>query len=880
MEWYKGRAAEVIETLKTDPRTGLTSDKAAARLAEYGQNKLNEKKPKTFFQRFLEQMSDAMVIILLIAAAISLGLCFYNASKGLEAEWAEPIAIIVIVLVNGVLGVMQESKAEAALEALKRMTAPMALTLRGGVREKIAASELVPGDIVLLEAGDMTPADCRVLECASLKCDESSLTGESVPAEKSATDRFTGDVPLGDRENMLFSGCPLTNGRATAVVVATGMKTEMGHIASMLENEQETDTPLQQKLAKLGKQLGFLALGICALIFVVGILSDLPLLDMFMTAVSLAVAAIPEGLPAIVTVVLSIGVQRMVKKNAIIRRLPATETLGSASVICSDKTGTLTLNRMTLVNVVTEKGIEDCQNDLSNDAMWVLRCAALCCDGKVTEQEDGILRQIGDPTETAILVDAHRRGLTGEVLASQERLFELPFDSDRKLMTVICRMGGKLMAIVKGAPDILFARCTAGDLKDAAGSNALLASNAVRVLGVACRELSELPAKGCDPDSIENGLTYLGLVGMIDPPREEARLAIAECKRAGITPVMITGDHVITAAAIARKLGMLDHESQAITGAQLAEMTDEELRARVRELRVYARVTPTDKIRIVKAWQSLGEVVAMTGDGVNDAPALKAADIGCAMGITGTDVAKGAADMILTDDNFATIVTAVKEGRGIFDNIQKAVRFLLSCNLGEILIVAVAMLVWRESPFMPIQLLWINLVTDSLPAIALGMEPVENDVMDRKPRGKNESIFAGGVGTHAVIQGAVVGLLTLAAYYIGSRVFTLAGGAHNIPLGETMAFATLAFVELIHAINLRSNRTMLKVGLFANRMMLLAVGVSAALMLLVLLIPALQGIFQVVAMTGVQWLIVAGLSLSMFVIMELYKLVHMAVEKK
>lgn len=879
MDWYKGSASNLMQQLDTDRLSGLTTEQVEQRREKYGPNKLNEKKPKTFMQRFGEQMADTMVIILIIAALVSLGLCVYNAMNGLEADWVEPIAIIVIVIVNGILGVVQESKAEAALEALKKMTAPAAHVLRDCVSQKINAAELVPGDIVILDAGDMVPADCRVLESASLKSDESSLTGESVPVDKNATDRFTGDMPLGDRENMLFSGCPLTNGRATAVVAATGMDTEMGKIATMLENEQETATPLQQKLSKLGKTLGFLALGICAVIFAVGIIDKLPIMDMFMTAVSLAVAAIPEGLPAIVTIVLAIGVQRMVKKNAIIRRLPATETLGSASVICSDKTGTLTLNRMTLVNVVTEEGIEDCKNQLTDKAANVLRMAALCCDGKIVEK-DGELKQIGDPTETSILVDAHNRGIDGASLAMDERVFEIPFDSDRKLMTVVCRMGNELVAIVKGAPDILFHRCTSGDVAKAAERNAALASSAVRVLAVGYKKITAVPKDNCDPAELESGLTYIGLVGMIDPPREEAKQSIAECRRAGITTVMITGDHVITAAAIARKLGMLSDENQAVTGAQIADMSDDELRDRVRDIRVYARVTPTDKIRIVKAWQSNGEVVAMTGDGVNDAPALKAADIGCAMGITGTDVAKGAADMILTDDNFSTIVTAVKEGRGIFDNIQKAVRFLLSCNLGEILTVFCAMILWKESPLMPIQLLWVNLVTDSLPAIALGMEPVENDVMDRKPRGKDEGIFAHGVGVHSIIQGLIVGLLTLISYYIGSRVFTLAGGALNIPLGETMAFATLAITQLVHAVNVRSNHSIFKKGLFSNKYMVGAFAASLALMLVALLIPALMGVFKVTAMTGVQWLIVAGISFSMFIIMEIYKVIERLFTKK
>ncbi len=873
MDAHFGKASDLLAQFGTDELTGLSADRAVELQVKYGPNRLKEQPPKTFLQRFLAQMKDAMVIILLIAAAVSLGLSFYNTAQGAAGDWAEPIAIILIVLLNGILGVVQESKAEAALEALKRMSAPSATALRDGEAVRIATSSLVPGDIVLLEAGDMIPADGRILECSSLKCDEASLTGESVPAEKYDGDDVELKAPLGDRHNMVYTGCSVSNGRARVLVCDTGMNTEMGKVAAMLEGEKDGDTPLQQKLAQLGKQLGFLALGICAVIFVIGLIDDLPLMEMFMTAVSLAVAAIPEGLPAIVTIVLAIGVQRMVKKNAIIRRLPAVETLGSASVICSDKTGTLTLNRMTLVNVATPDGIENVADGLFDKATEVLRLAALCCDGSVSER-DGKLVHIGDPTETAIVAAAYVKGMTAEKLnAESPRLFEIPFDSDRKLMTSVNVVDGRKTVIVKGAPDILMARCSGGDIKTGLEQNALLARDAIRVLGVAYKFVDETPNDKSDVAEVESGLTFAGLVGMIDPPREEVKLSIAECRKAGIIPVMITGDHVITAAAIAKQLGMLDDDSQAISGSELAEMSDKQLLDKVTHYRVYARVTPTDKIRIVKAWQQKGKVVAMTGDGVNDAPALKAADIGCAMGITGTDVAKGAADMTLTDDNFSTIVSAVKEGRGIYDNIRKAVRFLLSCNLGEILTVFASMILWRESPLMPIQLLWINLVTDSMPALALGVEPVEYDVMDRKPRQKDEGLFSNGVGTASVLQGLLVGILTLIAYYIGSRVYTLAGGGVNIPLGETMAFATLAVAQLVHAINVRSSHSIFKVGLTSNKYMIGAFFASLSLMLVVLLVPPLRAIFEVTAMTAAQWGIVGGLSLSMFVIMEIVKLI-------
>ncbi len=891
MIWYSSHLDDVAQELKTDLEKGLSESEAAIRLQEYGTNKLNEKKPRSFFHRFLDQMKDAMVIILILAAIVSLGLSIYNFIQGTEADWIEPIVIVLIVIVNGLLGVIQESKAEAALEALKNMSSPSARVLRDGELRTISSTALVPGDVLDMEAGDLVPADCRLISSSSFKCDESALTGESIPVEKDASADIADIAPLGDRLNMAYSGCAVSYGHARALVVETGMHTEMGKIASMLENEEETATPLQNRLAHLGKTLGFLALGICVIIFIVGLIYRLPVLDMFMTAISLAVAAIPEGLPAIVTIVLAIGVQRMVAKNAIIRRLPAVETLGSASVICSDKTGTLTQNRMTLTRLFCGGHvIDDLDSPLSEGALALIRLATLCTDGTV-QVKDGKEVHIGDPTETAIVACALHQGLDkADLMIQHPRLGEIPFDSDRKLMTTIHLIEGQNIVIVKGAPDVLFERCVSGPIEAAAATNEDMGRQALRVLAVAYKTIDEVPVE-CRSEELEQGLTFAGLVGMIDPPRPEAIEAIRECDAAGIRTIMITGDHVVTASAIARQLGILHDDSEAITGAQLAAMSDEELFQNIRRYRVYARVTPSDKIRIVKAWQQAGEIVSMTGDGVNDAPALKAADIGCAMGITGTDVAKGAADMTLTDDNFATIVTAVREGRGIYDNIRKSVQFLLSCNLGEILTVFLAMLLWRESPLMPVQLLWINLVTDSLPALALGMEPVEKDVMRRKPRAKTESLFAHGMGIRAGFQGMLIGLLALIAYAIGSRFLHPTGDGFwgclfatpthsNIVLGETMAFAVLALSQLVHAFNVRSYHSLFRVGFHTNLYMVGAFLASLILMLVVLFVPVLQNVFDVTQMNVSAWGIVVGLALVPLVVVEIAKGIQALIRRR
>ncbi len=877
MEVYNQPVEQVLNAYKCDSERGLSAEEAARRLDEYGQNKLAEKKKKTFLQKFFEQFRDVMIIILLIAAAISFVVALTEQNV---KEFFEPALILLIVVLNAILGVLQENKAERALEALKQMSAPHAKVKRGGAEYIVDSAELVPGDILLLEAGDFVPADARLLYSASLKCEESVLTGESVPAEKDAKAEVKDGAPLGDRCTMVYSGCSITYGTATAVVTATGMSTEVGKIAGLLGSEEEQQTPLQRKLSDLGKYLGMAALAACAVIFVVGLISEVPVLDMFMTSVSLAVSAIPEGLPAIVTIVLSIGVQRMVKKNAIIRRLPAVETLGSAAVICSDKTGTLTMNRMTLVKVYTD-GADAPQiiaDGLSEEAKRLLLYGALCCDGAVTFEGEREIH-VGDPTETAIVLAAHKAGMPKEdINRTYPRIAALPFDSERKRMTTVHQMDGKTVVIVKGAVDMMESRCISGDLAAARRINDQMSSSALRVLAVAYKVIDALPEE-CTPDTLECELTFMGLVGMIDPPRPEARAAVAVCREAGIKPVMITGDHVVTATAIATELGIFTQGDLSYTGAQLDQMSDEELDGRLEQISVYARVSPENKIRIVKAWQRKGKIVSMTGDGVNDAPALKAADIGCAMGITGTDVAKGAADMTLTDDNFATIVDAVREGRGIYANIRKVVGFLLGTNIGEVITVFVAMLLWQVSPLLSMQLLMINLVTDSLPAIALGMEAVESDIMQHPPKPKDEGLFANGRGVRVVLQGCMFALLTLVGFVVGtglslSQIFSgaLAADAAALDGGRTLAFMVLALCQIVQAYNMRSDRSLFAVGFFSNRTLNLAALASAALVALVLFTPV-RVIFSLTALPWYVYLIGLALAFVPLFVMESEKLI-------
>lgn len=852
----------VVKELSTDIVKGLSEAQAAEKCSRFGDNRLQEKKKKSNLQRFADQFKDVMILILIAAAAISFTIACI---EGNPREFFEPVLILLIVIMNAVMGVMQESKAEKALDALKGLSAPHARVIRDGAEKMIDAVELVPGDIIRLEAGDFVPADARLLHSVSLKSEESALTGESVPSEKDAGALVDENAGLGDRSNMVFSGCSITYGTASAVVTATGMNTEMGKIANLLDHEADTQTPLQKKLAQLGKYLGILALAACAIVFAVGIANGIPALEIFMTAVSLAVSAIPEGLPAIVTVVLSIGVQRMVKKNAIIRRLPAVETLGSASIICSDKTGTLTQNRMTLVKAYlnTTGKLEEISSQNSEEVKLLLQYGSLCCDGSVVfhgEEE----QHIGDPTETAIVLAAHKNGMPKEDLNKQyPRLAEIPFDSDRKLMTTVNLIDEEKIVIVKGAFDIMASRCTAGDLAAARAVNDEMSSSALRVLAIAYKKIDNVPDNPTS-DDLENNLTFMGLVGMIDPPRPEAMAAVATCRKAGIKPIMITGDHVVTASAIAKELGILQEGDRAITGAQLDAMSSSELDAQVETISVYARVSPENKIRIVKAWQGKNHVVSMTGDGVNDAPALKAADIGCAMGITGTDVAKGAADMTLTDDNFATIVDAVREGRGIYANIKKVVGFLLGTNIGEIITVFTAMLFWHKSPLLSMQLLWINLVTDSLPAIALGMEPVEKDIMEQPPKPKDEGLFAHGYGLRIILQGAMFGILSLIAFKTGeTRTGQLAGG-------QTMAFMVLALSQVVQAFNMRSEHSLFKIGVFGNHKLNWAVLTSAALVALVLFTP-LSTAFGLIILSWPEYLIALCLVLVPLPVMELSK---------
>lgn len=858
---------QVIAGLGTNVQTGLTEEEVSRRLESYGENRLREKKKKTTFQRFMDQFKDAMIIVLLIAAAISFVVAFIEMNMN---EFFEPVLILLIVILNAIMGVVQESKAEKALEALKSLSALKAKVIREGVEQVLDSAFLVPGDIVRLEAGDFVPADARLIKSSSLKVEESALTGESVPSEKKADEAVPENAALGDRVNMVFSGCSVAYGSGLAVVTSTGMETEMGKIATLLENEGEQATPLQQKLTRLGKQLGILAIIACAVVFVLGLMNGLPPLELFMVAVALAVSAIPEGLPAIVTIVLSIGVQRMVKKNAIIRRLPAVETLGSASVICSDKTGTLTQNRMTLMKayIAGEEKAEDISPNNSEGVRKLLKYGTLCCDGTVIF-EDGKEQHIGDPTETSIIVGAYKNGMDQAKLKQDyPQVAALPFDSDRKLMTTVHQIDGKLVVITKGAFDKMITICHEDEagkiaIEKATQINEEMSAASLRVLSIGYK-IVEKVSDNPTFDELESDLTFFGLVGMIDPPRPEAKDAVEVCRIAGIRPVMITGDHVTTAKAIAAEIGIFHEGDRAVTGVELDKMSDEELANEVEHISVYARVSPENKIRIVKAWQDKGQVVSMTGDGVNDAPALKAADIGCAMGITGTDVAKGAADMTLTDDNFATIVEAVKEGRGIYANIKKVVGFLLGTNIGEVLTVLVAMILWHETPLVAMQLLWINLVTDSLPAIALGMEDVEKDIMTQKPKPKNEGIFANRLGIKVFVMGMLFATITL----IGFRVGEIVTG--DIVGGETMAFLVLSLSQLVQAYNMRTNHSLFSIGIFSNKKLNIACLISLVLTLIVLFTP-LQIVFGLMHLPIQLYVLGFVLVLVPFPVMEIAK---------
>lgn len=855
--WFAKSQEEVLSSLDTNVEEGLSSQEVEKRLQSFGRNELEVKKQESLLKKVLGQLEDPMIIVLLIAAFLS------YVSSGFE-DWIDSVIILLIVVINAIISISQENNASKSLEALQKMSAPLAKVIRNGKLEHVETATLVPGDIIELEAGDLVPADARVLTAANLKADESAMTGESVPVNKKALDSLPEDTVLAERKNMLISSTVITNGRATCVVTDTGMKTEVGRIANLLITEDDNTTPLQQKMAEISKMLSIICLGICVLMFIVGLLYHRPILEIFMMAVSLGVAAIPEGLAAIVTIVLALGVQRLVKRHAIVKKLPAVETLGAASVICSDKTGTLTQNKMTIVETFVDNGQSEAD---------LLTIGALCNDSKLTVTSASDFNVTGDPTETAFVSKAFEEKLDKNQLEqSMPRVAEIPFDSERKLMSTVHKMEQGYRVMVKGAPDVLLNRCTlpAAQAQVVAEKNAEMASNALRVLGVAYKDIAEVPTELTSED-LENNLTFVGLVGMIDPPRQEVKAAVEQCYEAGIRPVMITGDHKLTAVAIAKELDIFRDGDLALTGAELDLMPQEILEEEVTKYSVYARVSPEHKMRIVKAWQAKGMVVAMTGDGVNDAPALKVADIGCAMGITGTDVAKGAADMILTDDNFATIVHAVEQGRGIFSNIKKSIQYLLSCNIGEIITIFVATaLNFHQMPLVAIQLLWLNLVTDSLPALALGMEPVEPGVMKQKPRDSRKSIFADGFAASMIFYGVLVGAITLAAYWLGEYVLSdpnIADGTAN-----TMAFATLVFGELTRAFAVRSEtRSIFSIGVFSNSAMNKAFVVSLAMQLAVLFIPFLQEIFKVQSLTGTEWIIVIALSLVPLIVSEITK---------
>ena len=810
---------DILKKYNVDEKKGLTSDKACELLLKYGKNQLKEKNKKTLAVKFLNQFRDLMIIILLIAAIISFIMAIV---EGNREEFVEPILIIFIVLVNAIMGVIQENKAEKSLDALKKMSALHTRVIRDGKENIINSEDIVPGDIIKLEAGDFVPADASLLESTNLRCDESILTGESLPSSKDASEEILEDAPIGDRKNMIFSGCSVVLGTAIAVVTETGMNTQIGKIANLLNNEEDIKTPLQKKVTKLSKYLGITAVFICTIIFIIGILNKVSIKSIFMTSIALAVSAIPEGLPATITIILAIGVQRMASKNAIIRKLPAVETLGSASVICSDKTGTLTQNKMTLKKAYTDnqKLEEDINGNNSDSVKELLKYAVLCSEGSVTVDK-GEEKHIGDPTETSIIKALLDYGITKDELESKyKRLYSIPFDSERKLMTSVNKMEDKNVVIVKGAFDVIAKRCIKGDLESAYNVNNKMSENALRVIAVAYKYVEKI-----QEDKLEDELIFMGLVGMIDPPRDEAKKSVETCKRLGIKPVMITGDHIITAKAIAKEIGILEENDLAITGKELDDLEESEFIKKIEHISVYARVSPQNKIRIVKAWQSLGKVVSMTGDGVNDAPALKAADIGCAMGITGTDVAKNASDMILTDDNFATIVYAVSYGRTIYRNIRKVIEYLIGSNIGEILTVFIAMILWKETPLESIQLLWINLVTDGFPALALGLTKETKDISSVA----NEDIFANKLGFRMVLEGIVISTVTLLAFYMGRKT--------SVEMGKTFAFVVLSITQIILSFNIKAEGFILNKETFSNKYLNYACLLSALLVVVVLMTP-------------------------------------------
>ena len=919
--WFNKEVKDVETELKTDLENGLNSKQVEENKSKYGENELQEKKKEPLIKKFIAQFKDFSIIVLIIAAIVS-GVVGVAQGEG----FTDTIIILIVVLLNAVIGVAQESKAEKSLEALRKLSEHAAKVVRDGKEQVIPARELVPGDLVIIETGDYVSADLRIIEAVNLKSQESSLTGESVPVEKSIEAIKGEEIGIGDRVNMLFSSSLITYGRGKAIVVETGMNTEVGKIAGILNNTEKQETPLQRRLNSLGKTLGIAALAICAFIFVLGLLQGKDVISMFMTAVSLAVAVIPEGLVAVSTIVLAIGVQKMVKKNAIVKKLPAVETLGSSTVICSDKTGTLTQNKMTVEKVFCNDVTVDVDKvETTEDFNKLVYNCMLCNDSRILETGE----LAGDPTETALIDMAFNLEYQEEIVRENLRVEEVPFDSERKLMTTVNENNGRYRVYTKGGVDELLARCNSylfkgeirTNLEDYSRwireNNENMAKDALRVLAFAYKDIDHMPSKE-EMETIESGLTFIGMVGMIDPPREEAKKAVEKCKHAGIKTVMITGDHKITAVAIAKKLGILENEDEALTGLELDKISDEELTKNIRKYSVYARVSPEHKVRIVKAWQANGEIVAMTGDGVNDSPALKTADIGCAMGKVGTEVAKEAADVILTDDNFATIVSAVEEGRRIYDNILKVIQFLISCNVGEVIVLLLATLfaplmaktfgisdVTMIQLLLPIHILWINLVTDTFPALALAFDPANRDIMDRKPIKKDEGIFTKGRTFRIIYQGAMIGILTLSAFIIGlatpdSKLPTMVkyegetiaveeidnleeilanGGEYvskeetKIEIGQTMAFMVLAFSELVHVFNIRDNKnSIFKTGILGNSILIWAVLASAFLMAIILAVPALRHIFSIPILPMNNMIETIALIIAPVVIVELMKL--------
>ncbi len=873
--WHTKTISEVRRETKSNFKYGIDSREVQERKEIYGINKIEEKKGKSIIVKFIEQFNDFMIITLLVAAVISSIMAYMDGSN----DYIDSIIIVAIVVFNAILGLVQESKAEKALEALKKLSAPTAKVKRDNKIMNIPSEEVVVGDVLILEAGGYVPADCRLIDSYNLKIEESALTGETLPVQKDANAVLDKNTVLGDMINMAFATCVVTNGHAEAVVTDVGMKTKVGQIAQMIMTDESPETPLQKKLGEVGKKLGLVALGICFAIFLIGILKRIPPIEMFMTSVGLAVAAIPEGLPAIVTIMLSIGVTKMARKHAIIRKLPAVETLGSSTVICSDKTGTLTQNKMKVVELRDTFGDMDLQKgniaSQQETRRLILRLASMCTDVNI-QYENGKCEEIGEPTEVAIVdaalnINENKENLYREM----ERVNEIPFDSGRKLMTTIHKLENKYRVITKGAPDVLVKRCskfysngmentlTENIVQSINKNNINMAEKALRVIAVAYADLDTLP-NSIDTNTIEQNLTFVGLIGMIDPPREGVKEAVETCRRAGIKTVMITGDHIITAKAIAKELGILRNTDKAITGVELDAIPQEILEKEIKTYSVFARVSPEHKVRIVKAFRANGEIVAMTGDGVNDAPALKNADIGVSMGMNGTDVAKNASDMILTDDNFVTITEAVKTGRHIYDNIRKAVHFLIATNVGEIVTIFVGLLLGMETPLLAIHLLWINLVTDSFPAIALGLEPIDKEIMNKKPRDTKKGLFADGLWGKIFVEGTMIGMLTLFAFSIGNKLY-------GLKVGRTMAFVSLSMLELVHSFNIRSEESVFKVGLFSNKYLIGALGLGTLLQVVVIALPSLANIFDVVQLNGTQWLYTLAISISPLVIIELQK---------